>query len=69
MSTSEYWYTVESKRSPYYKRASVIWSELHHLRRRSYGVRVNEDTGNPWILKEFGGVSGSADAPGKDKPT
>lgn len=64
---SKYWYTVESKRSPYYKRASVIWSELHHLRRRTYRVRVNEDTGNPRILKEFGEVARSADAPGKDK--
>ena len=29
---SKYWYTVESTSSPYYKRASIIYSELHHLR-------------------------------------
>ena len=62
---SKYWYTVESKRSPYYKRASVIWSELHHVRRRTYRVRVNEDTGNPRILKEFGEVAGTPTRPAK----
>lgn len=64
---SKYWYTVESKHSPYYKRASVIWSELHHLRRRTYRVRVNTDTQNPRILKEFGEVVRPADGAGKDK--
>jgi hypothetical protein len=53
---SKYWYSVESKSSPYYKRASVIYSELHHLRRRAYRVRVNQDTGNPRIVREFGEV-------------
>src|ERR1035437_6042246 len=47
---SKYWYTVESKSSPYYKRASVIYSELHRLRRHTYRVRVNHDTENPQIL-------------------
>ncbi len=53
---SKYWYTVESKASPYYKRASVIYSELHQFRRRSYRVRVNHNTENPRIIKEFGEV-------------
>lgn len=53
---SKYWYSVISKTSPYCGRASVIYSELHHLRRRTYRVRVNHDTGNPRILKEFGEV-------------
>jgi len=53
---SKYWYSVLSKASPYYGRASVIYSELHHLRRRTYRVRVNRDTGNPRIVKEFGEV-------------
>jgi ribonuclease HI len=53
---SKYWYTVESKSSPYYKRASIIYSQLHHLRRHTYRVRVNHDTHNPRILKEFGEV-------------
>jgi ribonuclease HI len=56
---SKYWYSVESKTSPYYKRASIIYSELHHLRRRTYRVRVNRDSGNPRIIKEFGEVKGS----------
>lgn len=64
---SKYWYTVESKRSPHYKRASVIWSELHHLRRRTYRVRVNTDTQNPRILKEFGEVVRPVAKAGKDK--
>jgi ribonuclease HI len=54
---SKYWYSVESKRSPYYGRASTIYSDLHHLRRRTYRVRVNQDTGNPRIVKEFGEVN------------
>lgn len=53
---SKYWYSVESETSPYYGRASVIYSELHHLRRRSYRVRVNDDTRNPRIIEEFGEV-------------
>jgi hypothetical protein len=53
---SKYWYSVESKGSPYHKRASVIYSEFHHLRRRTYRVRVNRNTGNPRIVKEFGEV-------------
>jgi ribonuclease HI len=58
---TKYWYTVESKGSPYYKRASVIYSELG-LRRRKYRVRVNDDTGNPQIVKEFGEVAKPAGA-------
>jgi ribonuclease HI len=53
---TKYWYSVMSKTSPYYGRASVIYSELHHLRRRIYRVRVNDDTRNPRIVKEFGEV-------------
>lgn len=53
---TKYWYSVVSKASPYYRRACVIYSELHHLRRRTYRVRVNHDTGNPRIVKEFGQV-------------
>jgi hypothetical protein len=55
---SKYWYSVESETSPYYGRASVIYSELHHLRRRTYRVRVNDDTGNPRIVEDFGEVDG-----------
>ncbi len=40
---SKYWYSVISKTSPYHDRASIIYSELHHLRRRTYRVRVNRD--------------------------
>jgi ribonuclease HI len=53
---TKYWYTVESRGSSYYKRDSVIYSELD-LRRRKYRVRVNDDTGNPRIVKEFGEVT------------
>jgi hypothetical protein len=53
---SKYWYSVISKASPYHGRASIIYSELHHLRRRTYRVRVNRDTRNPRIVKEFGEV-------------
>jgi ribonuclease HI len=53
---TKYWYSVMSKTSPHYGRASVIYSELHHLRRRIYRVRVNHDTGNSRIVKEFGEV-------------
>lgn len=53
---SKYWYTVESKPSPYYKRASFIYSEIHRLRRHTYRVRVDHDTENPRIVKEFGEV-------------
>jgi ribonuclease HI len=53
---SKYWYSVVSKTSPYHSRASIIYSELHHLRRRTYRVRVNHDTRDPRIVKEFGEV-------------
>jgi ribonuclease HI len=53
---SKYWYSVVSKTSPYRGRASIIYSELHDLRRRTYRVRVNRDTGNPRIVKVFGEV-------------
>jgi ribonuclease HI len=56
---SKYWYSVLSETSPYHGRASVIYSELD-LRRRTYRVRVNDDTGNPRILEEFGEVERSA---------
>ena len=42
--------------SPYYGLASVIYSELHDLRRRVYRVRVNNDTANPRILENLGEV-------------
>ena len=51
---SKYWFSVESETSPDYGRASVIYSDLHHLRRRTYRVRVNYDTGNPRIVEELG---------------
>lgn len=66
---SKYWYTVESKSSPYYKRASIIYSELHHLRRRTYRVRVNKDTANPRILKEFGQVHPDTEPGSHDSAT
>jgi ribonuclease HI len=53
---SKYWYSVMSEDSPYYGRASVIYSNLHHLRRNVYRVRVNDDTANPRIVEEFGEV-------------
>ena len=56
---SKYSYSVVSKTSPYHDRASVIYSELHHLRRRTYRIRVNHDTGNPRIVKVFGEVDRS----------
>jgi hypothetical protein len=52
---SKYWYSVVSETSPYHGRA-VIYSELHHLRRRTYRVRVNDDTGDPRVLEELGEV-------------
>lgn len=54
---SKYWYSVMSEDSPYYGRASVIYSDLHHLRRRVYRVRVNDDTKNPRIVEELGEVT------------
>lgn len=54
---SKYWYSVMSEDSPYYRRASVIYSELHHLRRRVYRVRVNDDTTNPRIVEDLGEVT------------
>ncbi len=57
---SKYWYSVLSEASPYYGcRASVIYSKLD-LRRRTYRVRVNDDTRDPRILEEFGEVTRSA---------
>jgi ribonuclease HI len=53
---TKYSYSVVSKASPYYRRASVIYSELHHLRRRTHRVRVNHDSDDPRITKEFGEV-------------
>jgi ribonuclease HI len=53
---SKYWYSVESETSPYHGRASVIYSELNHLRRRTYRVRVNDDTLNPRIVEDLGEV-------------
>jgi ribonuclease HI len=63
---SKYWYSVDSKASPYYRQASIIYSDLHRLRRRRYRVRVNHDTGNPRIVKEFGEVQ-DAQRPNEDK--
>jgi ribonuclease HI len=54
---SKYSYEVVSPTSPHRGLASVIYSELHHLRRRTYRVRVNHDTANPRIVKEFGEVT------------
>jgi hypothetical protein len=48
-----------SEDSPYFGRASVIYSELHDLRRRVYRVRVNDDTRNPRIVEEFGEIEQS----------
>jgi ribonuclease HI len=53
---TKYWYSVESKRSPYRGRVSTIYSEID-LRRRVYRVRVNHDTKNPRIVKVFGEVT------------
>jgi ribonuclease HI len=58
---SKYWYSVMSGDSPYYGFASVIYSELHDLRRRVYRVRVNEDTANPRILENLGEVIATDD--------
>jgi hypothetical protein len=38
---SKYWYSVVSKTSPYHGRASIIYCELHHLRRRTYLVEAD----------------------------
>jgi hypothetical protein len=56
---SKYWYSVMSEDSQCYGRASVIYSELHHLRRRVYRVRVNDDTSDPRIIEELGEVTAS----------
>jgi len=58
---SKYWYSVMSKDSPYHGRASVIYSELHELRRRVYRVRVNDDTANPRIVENLGEVTATDD--------
>lgn len=49
------WYTVESRKSPYHGCADVIYadSSLPLRRGHSFRVRVNEDAGNPRILKVF----------------
>lgn len=54
---SKYWYSVMSEDSPYHGRASIIYSELHDLRRRVYRVRVNDDTANPRIVENLGEVT------------
>jgi ribonuclease HI len=53
------WYSVLSKRSPYYRHASVIYADPSLLLRRGhdYRVRVNQDTGNPRIVKVFAEVA------------
>lgn len=53
---TKYWYSVMSEDSPYFGRASVIYSELHEFRRRVYSVRVNDDTANPRIVENLGDV-------------
>jgi ribonuclease HI len=58
---SKYWYSVMSEDSPYHGRASVIYSELHDLRRRVYRVRVNDDTANPRIVENLGEVVATDD--------
>jgi ribonuclease HI len=52
------WYTVESRKSAYYGYADVIYADLELPLRRghSFRVRVNDDTGNPRIVKVFAEV-------------
>lgn len=57
---SKYWYRVVDGESVYDGRASIIYSELHHLRRRTYRVRVNEDNGDPRILEDLGEIAQAA---------
>lgn len=49
------WYTVESRRSPYRGCADVIYADpgLPLRRGHTFRVRVNEETGNPRVLKVF----------------
>jgi len=53
---TKYWYSVMSEDSPYFGRASVIYSELHEFRRRVYRVRVNDDSADPRIVENLGEV-------------
>jgi ribonuclease HI len=53
---TKYWYSVMSEDSPYFGRASIIYSELHEFRRRVYSVRVNDDSANPRIVENLGEV-------------
>jgi len=52
------WYSVCSKRSPFYRRASVIYADpaLPLRRGHDYRVRVNTDTDNPRVVKVFAEV-------------
>jgi ribonuclease HI len=49
------WYTVLSKKSPFYKKASVIYAapELGLRRGHSYRVRVGSDSRDPRVTKVF----------------
>ena len=53
------WYSVLSKRSPYYRHASIAYADpsLPLRRGHDYRVRVNTDTGNPHIVKVFAEVA------------
>lgn len=53
------WYSVLSKRSPYHRRASVIYADpaLPLRRGHDFRVRVNGDTANPRIVKVFAEVA------------
>lgn len=53
------WYSVLSKRSPYYRRASVIYADptLQLRRGHDFRVRVNNDTANPRIVKVFAEIA------------
>lgn len=69
---TKYWYSVVSEDSPYCGRASVIYSELNHFRRRTYRVRVNDDTLDPRIVEDLGEViegGGDAEATDEDQPS
>jgi ribonuclease HI len=52
---TKYWYEVLSKKSPFHGRRDVIYAEPSILMRagHSYFVRLNQDTGNPRIVKVF----------------
>jgi hypothetical protein len=53
------WYSVLSKRNPYYRHATVIYADpaLPLRRGHDYRVRVNHDTGNPRVVKVFAEVA------------